>query len=123
MRINKILSILAFLAFLPFYSLSKDVDFEASDIKIIDNNKIIAFESKTRIHSKNITVESDKVEYEKKSNILLFSGEVLLTDKTNKISIKSDEIVYNRNLDLISTSGKTNINFNQFIGVMLIVIF
>ena len=113
MRINKILFILAFVVFLPFYSFSKDVDFEASDIKIIDNDKIIAFESKTKIHSKNITVESDKVEYEKKSNILLFSGEVLLTDKKNNISIKSDKIVYNRNLDLISTSGKTNINFNN----------
>ena len=54
MKINKILVIFYLVIFLPLISHSQEIDFEASDIKIIDENKIIAFNSKTNIPSNNI---------------------------------------------------------------------
>ena len=107
MKINKILVIFYLVIFLPLISHSQEIDFEASDIKIVDENKIIAFNSKTNIPSNNILVESDEVEYNKEKNLLIFKGNVLLIDKENRISIKSNKIRYDRNLDLINSLGDT----------------
>ena len=109
MKIKFLIYIFIYLIFLP-KSFANEIDFEAKDLKVLNGgNKIIAFKSKAKIKSKKLSIESENAEYDKIKNTLNFTKEVFFVDKNNKITIKSDRLEYNRNLDLVISHGDTEI--------------
>ena len=95
-------------------ALSNDVEFEAKDLKIIgDGNKIVAYNSKTIVPSDETQIKSEKVEYDKQTKILKFYKNVIFNDLKNNIEIKSNEIIYKRDINLIFSSGDTEINIKN----------
>ena len=95
-------------------ALSNDVEFEAKDLKIIgDGNKIVAYNSKTIVPSDETQIKSEKVEYDKQTKILKFYKNVVFNDLKNNIEIKSNEIIYKRDINLIFSSGDTEINIKN----------
>ena len=75
-------------------ALSNDVEFEAKDLKIIDDgNKIVAYNSKTIVPSDETRIKSEKVEYDKQTKILKFYKNVVFNDLKNNIEIRSNEII------------------------------
>ena len=95
-------------------ALSNDVEFDAKDLKIIgDGNKIVAYNSKTIVPSDETQIKSEKVEYDKQTKILKFYKNVIFNDLKNNIEIKSNEIIYKRDINLIFSSGDTEINIKN----------
>ena len=87
---------------------SDEINFEASEMDIKDNGNIIfAYNSKTIIPNKKITIVSKKVKYIKDKNVVIFSDNVVFDDKVNNIIIKGSKITYERDKDLIYSDGTT----------------
>ena len=61
------------------------------------------------IINKNSEVIADKFEYNKKTEILIAEGNVVVIDKLNNIVTKSNKIIYQKNLEKYFSQGKTNI--------------
>ena len=65
---------------------SEEIQFENSEMKIIDNgNTILGYESKVSIPSKKIVIVSRKAEYNKKEKIITFT--MMLFLKIKKITL------------------------------------
>ena len=93
---------------------SEEIQFENSEMKIIDNgNIILGYESKVSIPSKKIVIVSRKAEYNKKEKIITFYDDVVFEDKENNIIIKGDKLNYNENKDLIFSESDTKINLEK----------
>ena len=108
MKIKKYITILFLFTFLFKEVHSKEIKFEASDMDIKDNgNVIFAYDSKTIIPLKKIEIESKKVKYIKDKNIITFSNDVIFKDNNNNIIIRSPQIIYERNKNLIYSVGLT----------------
>ena len=74
---------------------AEEVEFEASNMEIKDNGNIIfAYNSNTSIPKKNIYIKSKNVKYDKKKNIIIFTGKVLFNDTEKDIIIEGDKIIY-----------------------------
>ena len=95
-------------------SISKEIEFEASNMDIKNEGKIIyAFNSKTFIPSDNIIIYSDKVEYNKQLKEILFFKNVNFYDRNNNIIIKSDEVKYDIENNIIYTYKDTFFNIDN----------
>ena len=93
---------------------SEEIQFENSEMKIIDTgNIILGYESKVSIPSKKIVIVSRKAEYNKKEKIITFYDDVVFEDKENNIIIKGDKLNYNENKDLIFSESDTKINLEK----------
>ncbi len=93
---------------------AEEVEFEASNMEIKDNGNIIfAYNSNTSIPSKNIYIKSKNVKYDKKKNIIIFTGKVLFNDTEKDIIIEGDKIIYERLNNLIYSKGSTNFNIKK----------
>ena len=70
--------------------------------------KIITKKKSKVIYEKNKIIEADQFEYEQSSNILNAKGNVKVTDKIKDYKILSEEIIYSKDLEKIVTKGFTN---------------
>ena len=70
--------------------------------------KIITKKKSKVIYEKNKIIEADQFEYEQSSNILNAKGNVKVTDKLKDYKILSEEIIYSKDLEKIVTKGFTN---------------
>ena len=68
---------------------------------------ILAYFSETKIPDKKIDINSNKVNYNKKSENIIFSDKVTLKDNENLISIESNKIKYEKKKDLVYSHGNT----------------
>lgn len=108
MKIKFIILLIFLSFFLNKKSFASEVEFDASKIDVKNNgNLILGFNSNTIIKSKKINIYSDKVEYDKKKNILIFKDNVNLFDNVNELEIQSKELVYYKDRDLINSVGET----------------
>ncbi len=93
---------------------SEEIKFKAENMDVKNNgNLIIAENSETDIPEKNINILSDKVSYNKEKQIIIFKNNVLLSDKNAGISIRSNNIKYNRLKDLIFSENSTKFEINN----------
>ncbi len=93
---------------------AEEVEFEASNMEIKDNGNIIfAYNSNTSIPNKNIYINSKNVKYDKKKNIIIFTGKVLFNDTAKDIIIEGDKIIYERLNNLVYSKGSTNFNIKK----------
>ena len=70
--------------------------------------KIITKKKSKVIYEKNKIIEADQFEYEQSSNVLNAKGNVKVTDKIKDYKILSEEIIYSKDLEKIVTKGFTN---------------
>ena len=104
---NKIIFCIFFLFFIP-HGFGDEIEFVSSNMFVEDNgNTIIAKNVKTIIKSENVEVISDKARYNKKDNIIIYSDNVIYYDFQNDIIIRGDRITYNKNKNLVYSTGYT----------------
>ena len=105
MKNNFFLIILIFLSY--FYSIttsnsSEQFNFNVTEINILENgNKFIGTKRGKITTDNGIIMNSDNFEYDKLSNILNANGNVIIQDKTNNITLYSENITYYRNDETI----------------------
>ena len=78
-----------------------------------DGDLILAYNSKTNIPESDLEIISNKVEYFKDKNFIIFTGDVIFIDNKKNILIKSNKINYDKNINLAKSIGKTDINFKN----------
>lgn len=111
MKIKKLLAYTFILFFSCFKVISEEVEFEASNLDIKDNGNIIfAYNSKTLIPSEKVKITSDKVRYNKNTEIILFTKNVIFKDLISNIVIKGSKVTYNKDKNLIYSEGNTIID-------------
>ena len=95
---NKKLLIITIVYFILSVNLfSQEINFKAKKMDIKDGgDTILAYFSKTEIPDKKIDIKSNKVNYNKNSEIIIFSDKVTFKDNENLISIKSNKIKYEK---------------------------
>ena len=114
MKINKFVISLIYILFLSLNSYAEDVDIESSQIEIKDNgNLIIAYNSDTFLKKENIKISSKIVNYYKSERLINFNNDVIFDDLNNKVKIKSDEIIYDINKEIVNSVGDVILNFDD----------
>ena len=114
MFIKKILINFIIILFFICNSYSEEIQIESENINVKDDgNLIYAINSNIFIPSKQIKIYSDKAEYNKKKNIIIFTDKVFFEDLKKNITLKSQKVTYEKNKELIYTDGETNINFEE----------
>ena len=91
--------------------MSQEVLMDSSNMNIInDGSVIIADDVEIFVPLEKIKVEADKAKYEKLKNFVTFTDNVLFNDNLNEVIIKSNLVEYEREKELIYSSGKTKLN-------------
>ncbi len=114
MKFN-LLIILIFKLIIFSLSLNADeIDIVSDNIKIIENGKIIkSIKTKATIKKKGVYIEGDYSEYNKESEIIKLEKNVLFEDRTKKITVETENAKYNQKLDILETTGSTNIKIEK----------
>ena len=87
----------------------EDFIFESKSIEIEKNNNIIAKDGVKVNTSDGLEIFADKSEYNKNTKILKLDGSVKIFDKIQNFEINSDKIIYDKNLEKITSKTKTKI--------------
>ena len=101
-----------FIIFLSFsifcaYS-SEQFNFDITEMQILENgNKFIGLKRGIVSTNEGVELEADYFEYNKNLNILKAKGKVKIIDKINKYNIYSENIIYQKNEELITTSEES----------------
>ena len=108
---NKIKLIFIFCINLLFLNKAYSVDdfsFDVTEIEILENGNLIKGIKKGSINtSDGVTINSNTFTYYKDKNILTATGNVQIYDPKNKIKIFSDNIVYKKNIETITTNNNS----------------
>ena len=95
-------------------SYSKTFEFEATEIEITnDGNRIKGKKGGNAKTSDGIKIIAETFDYDKIKNILEAYGNVLIIDEIKKIEIRTNEIVYFREVEKIISRGDTNSTINN----------
>ena len=78
--------------------------FNVKEVQILENgNKFLGLNKGRVVSDSGVIIDADKFEYNKILNKLSASGNVKVNDTINKYLIFSDEILYDKNSEIIST--------------------
>ena len=116
---NKFKLILLAAVFYSFATMTSianvDLSFQSSTIELLDNGNIILAKDGVEISSNNneLKIYANESKYSKISKQLFLTGEVIIFDKTRDLTIKSNEIQYDKNLELITTKAQTFVNLSN----------
>ena len=112
---NKKLLITTIIYFILSINLfAQEVKFQAEKMDITDGgDTILAFFSDTLIPNKEINIKSNKVNYNKKTEVIIFTDNVNIQDNLNSISIKSNKVKYEKKNDIFYSHGATKINIKD----------
>ena len=114
MNIKKIFAKIIIILLFAGSSFSDEIQIESSKIDVKEEgNLIIAFKADINIPSKEIKIYSNKANYNKIKNTIVFIGDVFLKDTKKNIILKSQKVTYEKNKDLIYTDGDTEIDFEK----------
>ncbi len=95
-----------------------DFVFESTSIELIDNGNIIKAKNDVKITSNNgLEISSKQSTYSKISKKLLLIGDVVIFDKKKNITIRSDNIEYDKVSEIIISKDKTLINIDDNFNV------
>ena len=93
---------------------SEELKFEATSIEIIDKDKIIIAKEGVKILSGDeIVIDADQMRYDKEKKFLQASGNIIITNQIENIKIISDNIIYDKNIEKIVSSGNVEIKFED----------
>ena len=113
--IKKLLVIL-FLFFSSIVFAEEEFTFESSIIEYKDDENLIIAKGNVKVTSSNgLEIFSNESKYFKLTNKLFLSGEVVIIDRNQNIEIKSNNIVYDKNDELIKSIDKTLIKINDYL--------
>jgi LPS-assembly protein len=94
--------------------MAEEFIFEVSSLEITDNGKIYKGKNRGKIIADTeLELISDNFEYNKVTNQLKTNGNVQLNDFTNNITINAETISYFKDIEKISTIGKTLIKISD----------
>ena len=97
--------------FLFFFNSAKSQDafnFDVTEAEILDNgNTFIGSKRGIAKTNEGTSLEADYFKYDKLSNILFASGNVIINDEFNKVKIYSEDITYNKNEEIIFTQTRS----------------
>ena len=112
---NKKLLITTIIYFILSVNLfAQEIKFQAEKMDIKDGgDTILAFFSNTLIPSKKINIKSNKANYNKKTEVIIFTNNVNIQDNLNSISIKSNKVKYEKKNDIFYSHGATKINIKD----------
>ena len=82
----------------------RNIEIFSDEIVYKKNNEIISTNKNSKAIYDNKVITAEKFEYQINQNVLLAFGEVKVTDSQRNIEIFSDEIVYKKNNEIISTN-------------------
>ena len=110
--INKLLKYIAIIFIILFYNSnifsSDDVVIDAEIVDIKDSGDLILASGKVTITDvDNIKIIGDKAKYNRLNQSIEIIGNVIFFDKEKNYEVKSDKIIFNRNSNIISTFGNT----------------
>ena len=95
-------------------SSNDQLNFDISQIEIIDGGNKIIGKKRGKITSNNgITVNADQFEYDKINNILKASGNIKIKDEINKYEVSSQNIIYFKDDEKIKIDGKSDFLINS----------
>ncbi len=114
MKFNLIIVLLFKLIIFNLSLNADEIDIVSDNIKIIENGKIIkSIKTKATIKKKGVYIEGDYSEYNKESEIIKLEKNVLFMDRTKKITVETENAKYNQKLDILETTGSTNIKIEK----------
>ena len=88
--------------------------FESTSIELIDNGNIIKAKNDVKISTNNgLEISSKQSTYSKISKKLLLIGDVVIFDNKKNITIKGNNIEYDKVSEIIISKDKTLININD----------
>ena len=96
------------------FVIAEEFIFEVPSLEITDNGNIYKGKNRGKIIANTqLELVSDNFEYFKKTNQLRANGNVQLYDLKNSITINAETIFYFKDLEKISTEGKTIIKISN----------
>lgn len=115
---NKTLIIKIFIYFFfVFFSnkvFSDDLIFNATKILTSDNENIIkAINGVNVVDPSGLIINSDEIEFNKETSLLIAKGNVVVFDKINNNTLRSNEIIYNKLSNIINTKNFTIIEIDK----------
>ena len=110
MKNNIFKLIIIFFLILGFFNAngSEQFNFDVTEIQILENgNKFIGIKRGSIKSSNGIIIKADQFEYDKKLNILNANGNVEIEDNINKYLITTNNIIYEKQKEIIYTVGNS----------------
>ena len=87
---------------------AESFNFDVTEIQILENgNKFIGTKRGKITSSNGIIIKADQFEYDKKLNILNANGNVEIEDNINKYIITTNNIIYEKQKEIIYTVGNS----------------
>ena len=91
----------------------EDFIFESKSIEIQDDNNIVAKDGVKVTTSDGLEIFADRSEYDKNTKILNLEKNVKLLDQIKNFEINSDNVIYDKILEKITTKGNTQIKLDN----------
>ena len=115
---NKIIYIILFILLGNFISLSansvEQFEFNVSELEILNDGNIIKGQNKGTVKTKDgVIISANTFEYDKSLNILKADGNVEILDPNNNLKIYSDNIIYEKNIENITTNQNSKAQFGN----------
>jgi len=110
MKLNKyIITLITFLILLE-NAFSKEINFQSSNIKILEEGNIInSINSEVDIPEDDVKIMGDETYYNKTTQKLIIKKNVIYKDNIQNIVIESDEIIYNIKEEKIYSYGNSKV--------------
>ena len=100
------------LIFSSFFQINADqiINFDVTEIEIKEKGNLLIGKNRGNISiNDDSNIESNAFIYDKSKNIITFSGDVISVDKKNDIKIYSNLVLFDNNIKIISSYGKTKV--------------
>ena len=112
-KIKTIISIFFLLLSVKNVFALEDFKFESKSIELKDNIFIIAKEGVKVTTSDGLEILADESEYNKETRVLNLKRNVSIIDSLQNLKINSDNIIYDKSLEKITTDTNTRINIKN----------
>ena len=114
-KYNKLTTLLVAEGNVKLVDKTSNVVIESNEIFYLKNKEEVYTNGKSKaLNANNIQIDADQYfRYNKLTSLLEAKGNVKLNDKNKKIIIYTNEILYLKNEEKISTLGKTDINVEE----------
>ena len=99
---------------------SQEINYSSNEIKILENGKIISGEGNVKILiGENISISSEKFEYNKETGLYKIFNDVQFKDKINNIKASGLEFIFSTFDNKILSKTKSKISYNETYNIDL----
>ena len=114
---NNIKIFLLFIFLFNFYFYKADASdefaFESKSIEILNSSNITAKDGVIITSKDGIKISAYKSNYEKTSKILILEKDIVIDDLPNKLTLKSEKVIYDKTKEKIFSKKKTDIILDE----------